>query len=140
MTDHAIDVTFCDDIRMEIGGKVSLMGCYGDIMQVQSMPAKIRVHAHLRILGRFENDTLFRTTLLKNDEEVISFDWQIREIEYKNDDPGTIGGGFPFELEVAEPCKLALRVTINDQEYICPQTLMVTTMPEAAHQPERPTA
>ena len=32
---------FCDDVRFEVGHKLSLIGCYGDEMIVQSFPATL---------------------------------------------------------------------------------------------------
>ena len=50
--DRFVSIQFCDDIRQEVGGKFSLMGCYpGPIIQVQPLPsvlpklcASIKVH------------------------------------------------------------------------------------------------
>jgi hypothetical protein len=32
-------VQFCDDVRQEVGNKISLMGCYQNLIQVQQAPA-----------------------------------------------------------------------------------------------------
>lgn len=36
---RSIDVQFCDDVRVEVGNKLSLMGVYGPTMIVKSVPA-----------------------------------------------------------------------------------------------------
>lgn len=38
MTRYATCI-FCDDIRMEVGNKISLIGVYGGVLQVPSIPA-----------------------------------------------------------------------------------------------------
>lgn len=43
-------VQFCDDIRQEVGNKLSLIGCYGSELLVEKLPAilpKLCVQAHL---------------------------------------------------------------------------------------------
>lgn len=41
---------FCDDIRQEIGNKVSLMGCYGPSMLVGALPVVLpKLCVHVRI-------------------------------------------------------------------------------------------
>lgn len=37
--DRFIGVQFCDDVRQEIGGKFSLIGCYSGAIQVHPMPS-----------------------------------------------------------------------------------------------------
>ena len=39
--ERLLTVQFCDDIRQEVGNKFSLMGCYGDDMFFQSLPATL---------------------------------------------------------------------------------------------------
>lgn len=36
-----ISTVFCDDIRHEIGGKLSLIGCYGETVSLPQLPASI---------------------------------------------------------------------------------------------------
>jgi hypothetical protein len=39
--DRFVSVQFCDDIRQEVGNKFSLIGCYGDSIQVNPIPSVI---------------------------------------------------------------------------------------------------
>lgn len=39
MADRFISTQFCDDIRQEVGNKISLIGCYSSIIQVERAPA-----------------------------------------------------------------------------------------------------
>lgn len=41
MTERFITALFCDDIREEVGNKVSLMGCYAGEMFVDRLPAAL---------------------------------------------------------------------------------------------------
>lgn len=51
MTDHRkFHATFCDDIRHEVGGKTSLIGCYSGVMYVPVFPitlARLCIHTYL---------------------------------------------------------------------------------------------
>jgi hypothetical protein len=49
--DRFVSIQFCDDIRQELGGKFSLMGCYGPIINIKPIPsvlpklcASIKIH------------------------------------------------------------------------------------------------
>ncbi len=37
--DRFVSSQFCDDVRHEIGGKYSLIGCYGGYLQVSPIPS-----------------------------------------------------------------------------------------------------
>lgn len=39
LSSRLIIAQFCDDIRHEIGGKITLVGCYGDEMIIDKLPA-----------------------------------------------------------------------------------------------------
>tara|TARA_R110002072_G_scaffold113009_2_gene242425 strand:+ start:1214 stop:1639 length:426 start_codon:yes stop_codon:yes gene_type:complete len=55
----SIQATFCDDIRHEIGGKVSLIGCYANHLFSEGFPLTApKLCVHLRIL----TDPLFEPT------------------------------------------------------------------------------
>lgn len=48
MNERVLVSLFCDDIRHEVGNKFSLIGCYGDQVVVEKLPAllgKLCVHA-----------------------------------------------------------------------------------------------
>lgn len=38
-TERVLIAQFCDDVRQEIGNKISLIGCYGSELLVESLPA-----------------------------------------------------------------------------------------------------
>tara|TARA_R110001592_G_scaffold294808_2_gene564653 strand:+ start:82 stop:495 length:414 start_codon:yes stop_codon:yes gene_type:complete len=48
--DRAIYSIICDDIRHEVGDKISLMGCYSGVMYVNAFPASLpKLGAYTRI-------------------------------------------------------------------------------------------
>lgn len=53
MIARQIDVLFCDDIREEVGNKVSYMGIYTGVLQVQSMPSLL---GKLCVVVRLQSD------------------------------------------------------------------------------------
>ena len=55
---------FCDDIRYEIGNKYSLIGCYGDEIVVDKLPAVLpRLCVQLRAITPLDN--LFRKLVFR---------------------------------------------------------------------------
>lgn len=53
MIARQVDVLFCDDIREEVGNKVSYMGIYTSVLQVQSMPSLL---GKLCVVVRLQSD------------------------------------------------------------------------------------
>jgi hypothetical protein len=53
MIARQVDVLFCDDIREEVGNKVSYMGIYTGVLQVQSMPSLL---GKLCVVVRLQSD------------------------------------------------------------------------------------
>jgi len=54
-------VLFCDDIRHELGGKVSLMGIYGSHLLVPSMPLhlpKLSIHFNIELPLELKPDSI----------------------------------------------------------------------------------
>lgn len=50
MRQTTINAIYCDDVRQEIGGKISLMGIYGTDMVFPSFPAALhKIHAHVTL-------------------------------------------------------------------------------------------
>lgn len=39
-----LSTVFCDDIRREIGGKMTLVGVYGDYIVLDKLPARLKLH------------------------------------------------------------------------------------------------
>ncbi|MEO3879295.1 DUF6941 family protein [Rheinheimera fenheensis] len=56
-----ITVLFCDDIRHELGGKVSLMGVYGSHLLVHTLPVqlpKLAVHFNIEMPTEMKPDSI----------------------------------------------------------------------------------
>lgn len=74
---------FCDDIRQEVGNKYSLMGCYGDELIVEKMPAILsKLCVQLRVqtpLDRPFKQLVFRAYL--NDDSLAEIEVPQDQIE-----------------------------------------------------------
>lgn len=125
MTEPVVSVIFCEDIRREVGGKVSLMGCYGDVLKYPTLPAKQRLFLYVRILGRFERETNFRLTVLRDQDELMAVDINVTDVNYMDHLPGTIVGWIQLDTTIENPCRLSARVTIDDQDFDFPETLRI---------------
>lgn len=77
---------FCDDIRQEVGNKYSLMGCYGDELIVEKMPAILsKLCVQLRVqtpLDRPFKQLVFRAYL--NDDSLAEIEVPQDQIERKH--------------------------------------------------------
>lgn len=55
MSDVNFNVTYCDDIRHEITGKISLIGCYAGAFYTSELPARFaKLCVHFSLIGEPE--------------------------------------------------------------------------------------
>ena len=73
MSDRRLSVLWCDDIRMELGNKPSLMGVYTGTMVLASLPATLqRLSARVSIETPKENPIQrFALKIIRSDDHVI---------------------------------------------------------------------
>lgn len=124
--------SFCDDVRLEIGGKISLIGCYPvDMMFSQSPPAVIPIFnafVHLRIPTNYKFNQvaiiLVKETLAGKDEilseTVITTNRENLRDEEQDDDTIIISEN---QLKVSplvlnEDCILKVRGFFDKKEVI----------------------
>jgi len=117
----ALTVIYCDDIRPEVGNKVSLMGVYGSDLIVPAFPVvlpKLCMYAQLsNDIGKIfegelvirvlqDDDVLFEQAAPSGDLKVISSDaFERRVIQFAFS---------PFEL--TKECKLRVRAYFDGEE------------------------
>lgn len=71
--DRRIDVTFCDDVRQEVGNKLTLVGCYNVDMILDRLPIVLpKFCAHIRIWTPIERPFGSLNLRLKQDEDVLA--------------------------------------------------------------------
>jgi hypothetical protein len=71
-----LSTIYCDDIRQEVGGKLSLMGVYNGVMYVQQFPvtlAKFWVVATF-VASKDESPKSLKFRVFKNDEPLADLD------------------------------------------------------------------
>lgn len=76
MTDHAYGITmFCDDIRHEVNGKLTLVGCYSSELNFTGPPPGVLPTFAALVHLRFPQETTFETldlSVIKVEEEETS--------------------------------------------------------------------
>lgn len=120
--------TFCDDVRQELGNKLSLMGVYGPDLIVQSFPTTLPklcclFNIRIPVEQSPRKKIVFR---LQRDEEVI-FQAELtpptedpaKELAPRAEDASLLWMSFVAQLanfEVAGPAILRARAIIDEQE------------------------
>jgi len=106
---------FCDDIRQEIGNKVTLVGCYGDELYVPDFPAhihKLCVHFILTSIDERSDQDL--------DVSVMTFINSDKgpQVRFKIKSGTDMNGGFEIHnLNVKEENTIVLKAVIDGKEY-----------------------
>lgn len=112
---------FCDDIRQELGDKVSLIGIYGSHMYVHGFPARLpKLCTHFSLSFDNKGQKLDIAIAVKKGEELIR---EVKLEGFQKDVPegrvavrDVINGGFDMVfLEISEPTKLTLSATVNGE-------------------------
>lgn len=116
---NALTALYCDDIRHEKTGKVSIIGIYGQKLIVNTIPTtlpKLCVHFSMILSHELIGKTA-KVELLMNGKPHFAFDVEIDEDERPTDKNNRIcfNGGFdmPF-FEIKEKATLRLVADIDD--------------------------
>lgn len=121
MSEHSIDVIFCDDIRHESTGKVTFVGTYTSGILTAGFPttlAKLGVAIRLRS----SSDNLIETLAVR----ILFDDIVLKEWEPPEDDPPLSApeGDIVYTqcyfllspVKIEQPGNLKVKVTINGEE------------------------
>lgn len=112
---------FCDDVRHETGNKYSLMGCYGDELIIDKLPAALsKLCAQIRAITPIDRPfikLIFRAFLL--DDCIAEIDMPISESTTHSSRPGVSYMGvmaiMAFSpLVILEPCHLRIEAETED--------------------------
>lgn len=118
---------YSDDIRHEINGKITLVGCYGPVMYVPEFPFKLDklgISFNLRMPIEFEITEPTSIEVLVNDEPMMGslLDLDNKQ-DYPNHDLGEVterylAGAFMLQgLEFNEPTLIMLTAKVNGKQY-----------------------
>ena len=152
-----LTATYCDDIRNEVGNKLSLMGCYQGDLQVQTVPAmlpKLCVFASIVTPKERPFKSLTLRIVLDNDQELARMEVPeagLAEAAENNDETSTrrtFNAAIAFAPFVIEkPMSIRVVATTEDGEMIGPR-LQIKVLPQQtpafqdgdmSKNPERPT-
>lgn len=129
MKERTLSGYFCDDIREEIGGKTSLMGCYGPELVVPDFPVTLsKLCAAVRIFSPADRPFKeLRIVVLQDDEEVAAAEIPAASLKEGADKfadrPGRSadarhGVGVNFVLspvKITGPCIFRVRATADGE-------------------------
>ena len=116
---------FCDDIRQEIGNKYSLMGCYGDEMVIDKLPAVLpKLCAQIKVLTPADRPfirLLVRATI--NGETAAEIEMPVPRIDEKVSEKARTSETGRLSmvaimaispLPITEPCKVRIEAETED--------------------------
>jgi hypothetical protein len=143
-----ITAIFCDDIRHEVGGKMSYMGCYQDEIIVETAPVLLpKLCAFISIVTPEERpfESLKIRVVQDDDVELARMDVPIKGITETNqifDNTSTrktINTAIVFSpFAIEKPTMLRLMAMTEEGEIIGPRILIkVTATQESAVQPAK---
>lgn len=133
---HAI---FCDDIRREIGNKVSFMGCYQGELVVPNIPATLpKLCVHATIVATTERAVKSLTVRLDQNEKPLAV-IEVPADDFARSPPSAQAdakrwsatvGVMLMPFNITEPCELRLVVVTEEGEMPGPR-LRINVMPQA---------
>ena len=114
-----INTILCDDVRQEIGGKMSLMGIYSKDMVVNKVPA---ILPFINLIVMFEDikepfDNIFVSVITPESEPMQVTYLPPPGLE-KGKDVNIIIGLSPFRLNATGPAKFEIRLSKNEKPRI----------------------
>ena len=149
-TDRFVHAIFCDDIRQEVGNKVSLMGCYQGELFVPFVPLTLaKVCVHVTIFTTVERPLKSLTVRLNqglNQLAVMDFsgDELARAIPPAPKDSTRLAisvGMILAPFTITEPGELRVMVITEEGEMLGPRLrIKVTPQAEATTAPIEPVA
>ena len=107
MVQKTISAIYCDDIRMEVGGKLSFMGVYNSDMIFPELPAVVpKLCAYVTIRLPYDEPPQHEVhVLLLNGDQILA--------EVKIDEASLGAMGLPPPDHDVEPEDLSLRMSLN---------------------------
>lgn len=145
-TDRFLTAIFCDDIRHEMGNKISLMGCYQEELMIPATPfvlPKLCVYASawtpkerlfksltLRVVQDDENE------LARLDVPMLPLD-EVARVQDATSTRKTVSTAIAFSpFPIEKPTSLRLLATTEEGEIIGPRLLIkIAAAPESATLP-----
>lgn len=110
-----IDVTFCDQVRVENNGKLLLIGVYpGDVMMVSQIPGTVHFSAWAKVRDLSEGVYSFEMTFLSPQSSLTSPDPYFGSVTITRPGmPATMFSG-PASVPLSEPGFVSLRLKLTN--------------------------
>ena len=114
-----INTILCDDVRQEVGGKISLMGIYSKDIVVNKIPA---ILPFINLIVMFEDikepfDNILVSVIIPKSEP-IQVSYPPPPSLEKGKDINIIIGLSPFRLNATGPAKFEIRFSENEKARI----------------------
>lgn len=122
---RSIGGIFCDDIRQEVSGKLSLIGCYTGGMQIAEFPAALpKLCIHVRLITSMHEPFREVKILVLNDQDVV-IDAEVPAEQFSQEFPtdaeesamAVLHAQFvlsPFVIK--QPCSIKVRAIVDGEE------------------------
>lgn len=130
MSNIVFSGVFCDDVRQEMGGKVTLVGVYSDnLYPLNPMPTKLSLSAHFSIqMAPHKDPKHIEVSIARSgssSERGPSVEFQ----KDPTDEIASVNGGFSVLIDVDEGDVLELVATIDGERHIG-RTLFIKLPPK----------
>lgn len=137
MNDRFFTALFCDDVRQEIGNKLTLVGCYSGQLQLATIPATLpKLCVHITAATPRDNPFKQLTILVyKDDQELAKLEIPSDELAKASESIPGEGGRIgiisvlafsPIQFE--KPCILSVHAITEEGEFKGPR-LQITQHP-----------
>lgn len=134
MSNYNLSVIYCDDVRHEIDGKVTLVGCYNTKYLVEAFPVQIRqLVAHFTLDSKVDNPLQsgkYKVKVLINDEAIIDVegDPEIDTITSSEHTGPRFTGGILLEaINISEEAVITFQITPPNGEPLKATPFLITT-------------
>lgn len=140
MSNRSVHCVFCDDIRHEVGGKVSLMGCYNYQMIFDKLPITLpKLSVGFWLNTAFDHPLEKLTIILQRDDgtKLLEQEWPVGNVLDAQDAKSIMySGGFGLSnLPIDENVKSLKVLFKTESEVLHSQTLkfLVVNVPDATN-------
>lgn len=123
----------CDDVRHEIGGKMTLVGIYGPVIGLRAFPAQLM----LRIVCLADIETAGRHTIflrVTNDDDLSLVEWKV-EMEAAGLGDAIPLLPLPLSLRVGRPVSLRLAQQLEGEWKVLQTWMIAAQADHASHEP-----
>lgn len=113
----SIKTIMCDDVRSEVGGKMSLMGVYGKDIILSKTPAVLPAFCFVIMLEdiRLPFNELYINLIMPTEKNPVTFTYPAPPDIKKGGDINIVVGLAPFKINGAGDCRLDVAIKKDEK-------------------------